>query len=105
AEHLAAGVARGYLLARGERGQRVLPALGQLAAEPRLELGRQLGVGRGVALDEVLPRGLPRGAFVEGDALEVVVDLVRHVERLVLGPAEGALGGAQLVVAERLAVG
>ena len=87
--------------ARGARevGQRVLPALGQLAREHAFELTDRVGIGRRL-------HGIP-GCVLGRTALalgEVRVDLVGDVEVLVGIPAVGLLGQPHLLLAERSAV-
>ena len=106
-QHLARGVAAGDPLRVGGEDREVpVPAGGQLAPLHLVDLGGELGV---------LRRGRRRRASVHCRAGlrapradpggEVLAHAVGHEELRVLGPAVGALGEPDLLVAERLAVG
>ena len=86
------------------RGQRGVPAVGQLTGDPPVELAREIGVVIAVARDTVLPV-VDEGVALRGHALEDLADVVRDVEVPVGIPAVGLLGEVDLVLAERAAVG
>ena len=81
-----------------------VPAVGQLAALHRVDLGGERPGSRvgDSAASHSARSSAPRLPIPVG---EVLVDAVGDEELGVLGPAVGALGLAHLLLAERLAVG
>jgi len=103
-EHLAGRGAGGDRLVGGLEGrQRGFPAVGELAGEAPLEVGRVVRMGSAVGLQTLgplrlhLPAALARG--VERHARRV-----GHQEGRLGGPAERLLGGDRLVRSERRAM-
>ncbi len=106
-QHLLRGLAAGDGARRLHGGgQRVRAEAGEVgregAAHAALELRREGGMGRAVGLEARLPLLLRRGAA--GAGVPLGADGIRDLEGRV-APAERLAGGADLVGAERLAVG
>ena len=103
-EHLARRGA-GRLEVLGREGRQLgVPALGEPTREPALELGREVGVRRAVAVVALLPLGLEPGAALHR-APPVRQRIRGHVERLETRPAEVLLRELHLVLPERRTVG
>ena len=87
-----------------ERRQSLVPALGQAAGEPALELRRELRVGLPVGVVFLRPLRFEPGAALPREP-PVREGFVGDVKRLEAGPAEALLRELHLVLAERRAVG
>src|SRR6266511_2177186 len=85
--------------------QMVVPAVGKLAMLHFVELIGQRGLLLLVGLKHGEPGVTQIGAARADPGLEMLADAVRHQECGVLGPAVVPLGQADLLRAERLAVG
>src|SRR5438445_10377842 len=83
-----------------ERRQSRVPALGQAAGEPALELRRELRVGLPVGVVFLRPLRFEPGAALPGEP-PVREGFVGDVKRLEAGPAEALLRELHLVLAER----
>ena len=104
AQHLAGGGAGGHPLGVGlEDGQRVAPAVRQLAVGQPVVQGLALGVGRGPGVVGRLPLGARRLAALDQTA-GVGEDLVGDLEGLLRIETEQLLGGGDLLVTQRGAV-
>jgi len=105
-QHLARGVAAGHALRVGwEHREVAVPPLGELAALHLVDLGRELGVLGPVGGDELHPLLPGRGSARANPCREVLGDALGDQELRVLGPAVRLFRQADLVVAERLAIG
>ena len=89
----------------GTAGSTASQPLGKDAALHAVELVGEVGVLLGVPGEQRLPVLAQRPPPCADAGVEVRVHLVGHQERLVLRPAVEALGAADLLLAERLAVG
>ena len=104
-QHFARGVAPRHSLRIGREDREVpIPARGQLAPLHLIDLGRQLGILGAVGGKEILPCPARVGASLAHAGGEVLAHTVGHEERRVFRPAVDALGQADFLVAERLAV-
>ena len=82
-----------------------VPAVGQLAGQPAVELGGEVRVGLAVARQHLAPRRARAASPALGDLREALAHLGRDAERRLERPAEVLLGRRHLVGAERRAVG
>src|SRR5207302_2473420 len=105
-QHLARGFAAGDALGVGRTDRQVaVPPGRQLAPLHLVDLGRELGVLIPVGAEKLCPLLPSLRAARSHTGCEVLADAVRDQELGVLRPAVGALAKANLVIAERLAVG
>src|SRR5581483_1276337 len=104
AHHLAASGAGGELaVTRTEARQVLLPAIRQLPRLRAPKLRRQRRLGRRVGVEAPLPLRLQRRPALDRRP-EALERRLRDDEALVVRPAERALGGQHLLVAQRGAV-
>ena len=93
------------LASAGNTGRSSIPPGRQLSPLHLIDLVRELGVGSPVGREQLRPPA-PGGRAARSDAgREVLAHAVGDQELRVLRPAVAALGEADLVGAERLAVG
>src|SRR5215216_3819833 len=92
---------RQALLVGFEAREVCVPAVRQSPALHLVDLGGDLGIPVG---DPLLPLGAQSFSTLADAPGEMLVDAIRDQELRVLGPAVGALGLANLVLAERLAM-
>ena len=105
-QHLARGFPPGDALRVGRKdGEVAVPTGRQLAPLHQIDLGRQFGILGAIGCEEFRPLAPSLRAARADPGREVLVDTVGDEKLRVFGPSVAALGKADLLVAERLAVG
>ncbi len=105
-EHGSRGLSPGEALRVGRKdGEVTVPSGGQLAPLHLVDLGREGRVGGPIGREELGPPTPGLRATRADPGCEVLADTVGNEELGVLGPPVAALGEADLLLAERLAVG
>ena len=105
-QDLARRLPPGHTLGIGrEHRQVAIPARRQLTPLHLIDLLGQVRVLRSVGGEQLRPCAAGLGAALSDAGGEVLGDTVRHQERRILRPPVGALGQADFLGAERLAVG
>src|SRR5207253_5392723 len=105
-EHLARSITAGDALGiRREDGEVAIPSRGQVSSLHLIDLGRELRMGGPIRREERGPLASSRSAARPDARGEVLADAIGDQELCVLRPAVAALGQANLLVTERLAVG